>query len=169
MITPQFKVDQNDSSLIISIKLKYVIISEIEFFVEYNNFRFHLKPYFLSLFFSDNLVQTDNCISKYNIENGILDCTVEKQVKGTIFKDIDLLNNLLDKSKKSNIINPKIQLMNETEGISNCSTKSYTLHDLNNILHNDTTAKLKELTLVKNYGYGFNNEFTDVFTNREVR
>ena len=48
MITPQFKVDQNDSSLIISIKLKYVKISEIEFFVENNNFRFHLKPYFLS-------------------------------------------------------------------------------------------------------------------------
>jgi protein SHQ1 len=170
MLTPQFKVEQNEDFIILYIKLKYVKISEVDFFIEKNNFKFHLKPYFLNLFFSDNLVQSDNCASKYNVENGILECRVQKEVKGTIFKDIDLLNNLMENPNKKVIVKPKIQVIEEgdTESNNELLSKEFKLHELNDILQNEISYKLKDLTIIKNYHYGFNNEFIDVFTNRDV-
>ena len=170
MITPQFKIEQNDTFIIIYIKLKYVKISEVEFFIENNNFRFFLKPYFLNLFFSDNLVQSDNCASKYNIENSILECKLEKQVKGTLFKDIDLLNNLLDNSiNQTKDISKKIQVIDEKDENNLINNKKeFKLDEINELLNNDLNFQFKNLTLIKNYTYGFNNEFTEVFNHRDV-
>ncbi len=171
MLTPQFKVEQNEEYLIICIKLKYVKISEVEFFIENNNFRFHLKPYFLNLFFSDNLKTSDNCISQYNVENGILECKLEKEVNGTVFKDIDLYSNLMENPKAKVTIKQKIQVVDDGEETSSNqeNKKVFKLDELNEMLHFDETAKLKDLSLVKIFKYGFNNEFSDVFTNREVK
>jgi len=169
MITPIFKVEQNEDYIILSIKLKYVKISQVDFFIEKNNFRFHLKPYFLNLFFSDELVSSDNCISKYDVENGILECKLEKQIKGKVFKDINLLSNLLEnnpKNTQTSQIKQKIEILNE-DTIEE-KEKTYTLEELNEPLHVDISAKMKNLSLVKCYKYGFNNEFSEVFANREV-
>jgi len=70
MITPYFKVEQEENFLFVHLKLKYVKISEVDFYLEGNNFKFHLKPYFLNLNFSDNIKETENCNSKYDIDTG---------------------------------------------------------------------------------------------------
>lgn len=98
MITPLFKVDQNDNFILLSIQVKYVKISDVDFHIENNNFKFYLKPYFLNLFFSDNLKpDSENNSSSYDVEKGLLDCRIEKEVPGTEFKNLDMVSTLLVK------------------------------------------------------------------------
>ena len=55
MITPNFSLSQTNSHLVIKIILKYVRISEADFFIEDKEFRFNLSPYLLCLTFSHDL------------------------------------------------------------------------------------------------------------------
>ena len=164
MITPNFKINQDDEFIIITIRLKYVKISDVEFFIEKNNFKFYLKPYYINLFFSDNLLESEKNNSKYDIDNGILTVNIEKEISGTIFKDLELLSNLTDnKINNSNIISKVEEIgesyINKFEEIDE--------ETLNNLLF---TEMMKEKTtlLIDNqeFNYGFNNQFNDVFKNR---
>jgi len=113
MLTPYFKVEQDNQFIIIHIQLKYVKIKEVDFCILENNFKFHLKPYFLNLFFSDNLKETENCSSQYDFEKGILICKVEKEVYGQEFKDIDKLSNLMDDKINNKTNNSNSSLINK--------------------------------------------------------
>ena len=54
MIRPLFSVTQDESFIYIEAKVKYVKISDFEYFLENNNFRFTLKPYYLNIIFQVN-------------------------------------------------------------------------------------------------------------------
>ena len=49
MIRPLFNVSQDENFIYIEATVKYVKISEFEYFIENNNFRFTLKPYYLNI------------------------------------------------------------------------------------------------------------------------
>ena len=57
MITPLFSVRQDDQCLHITVRTPYVKAEELELEVDEYNFRFFVKPYFLSLTFKQPLGQ----------------------------------------------------------------------------------------------------------------
>jgi protein SHQ1 len=180
MLTPKFKVNQDDEFIYITISLKYVKFSDVEFFIEANNFRFHLKPYFLNLYFSDNLKdESERNNSKYDVDTGILECKIEKEIHGTNFKDLDLIGNLLDPNQNidtSNICKKIEEInLNSTESKPNNLNNfdNFTEEELNQYIiqkyfNNENIEISDEIIIAKSeqFNYGFNNEFNDVFKAR---
>lgn len=151
MITPFFKLEQDEQFLTVTIKVKYVRISEVEFFIEKNNFRFSLKPYFLNLYFSHNLKDTEKNSSKYDVDNGILTCRVEKEIFGEIFENLDLLSNLIHDKNISNKANPSLNIVKIKEiqnGMNNLNLENN--NENQGLLENYQNAKnrflIKEFT-----------------------
>src|SRR5690242_12838208 len=100
MITPNFKVEQDDNFIIIHMTIKYVKVSNVEFHIEKNNFRFYLKPYYINLYFSDNLdAESQNNITKYSVDESALEIKIEKEEKGKFFQNLDLISTLFEKDK----------------------------------------------------------------------
>ena len=104
MITPLFKIDQDENYIIIKAQVKYIKISEFDYFIEDNNFRFTLKPYHLNIYLSDKLKnESENNSFKYDLENQLLICKLEKLEQGKIFTNLNLLSTLLENPKKIQI------------------------------------------------------------------
>ena len=200
MITPFFKLDQDDNFLTITIRVKYIRISEIDFFIENNNFRFSLKPYYLNLYFSNNIIDSERNSSKYDVEKGILTILLEKETPGMNFDNLDLLSNLMVETKKNTInkssnINKIEELKNNENSINeniqyneinekkinfeipkkNFLNKNFSDQELNDLyfelLSTNQNKKilnsLKILIGKEIYTYGFNNQYFDVFNNRQ--
>ena len=55
MIIPDFKLKQTDSHIQVYIRVPYIKVSASEFYIEQNVFKFYIKPYLLSLKFSQPL------------------------------------------------------------------------------------------------------------------
>ncbi len=121
MITPLFKCEQDESQIIVSINVKYVKISDVDFYIEGNNFKFYLKPYFLNLFFSHKLKsESDNNHSQYDVDSSLLVCKIEKENKGEIFLNLDMISTLMNTGKE-NKIQVNSQVMKKVEEISDIS------------------------------------------------
>jgi protein SHQ1 len=165
MITPNFKVNQDSNFLYITMKLKYVKFSEVEFFIENNNFRFHLKPYYLNLYFSDNLkAESEKNNSKYDVDSGILECKIEKETPDSVFKDLDLIGNLFEKGKSEmDVLGKKVEELN-----IGCSERinydNFTKDKLNELISKHLGQQENGF---ERFGYGFENGFNDVFKGRQ--
>lgn len=203
MITPLFKVDQDEKFIYLKITIKYVKFSDVDFFIEGNNFRLYLKPYHLNLHFSDNLKSdSENNHSKYDVDKGLLECKIEKELEGVEFKNLELISTLFNDTSvsmsntnmsntSSNIpssISKKVEeiSIDSDENFNQISNKPNLIlnaeilqnEDLFNeylidSLVEDLSKNFQEISLSTNkedihkFGFGFNNEFFDVFKNRE--
>ena len=59
MLTPRFKIGQDDRFVEISIYAPFTHVSETEILMEGTDFRFYSKPYFLRLHFSGEIEEND--------------------------------------------------------------------------------------------------------------
>ena len=113
MITPLFKIEQDENYIIIKAQVKYIKISEFDYFIEDNNFRFTLKPYHLNIYLSDKLKsESENNSFKYDLENQLLTCKLEKLEPGKNFINLNLLSTLLENPKKNSNQITKIEEIN---------------------------------------------------------
>ena len=97
MIRPLFNVSQDENFIYIEATVKYVKISDFEYFIENNNFRFTLKPYYLNI----NLPKNLNSESKQNTftyepENQKLICKIEKLNQGENFENLQFISTLYE-------------------------------------------------------------------------
>ena len=93
MIRPLYSVTQDETFIYIESKVKYVKISDFEYFIENNNFRFTLKPYYLNI----NLPGKLNSDSKensfiYDPEKQKLICKIQKQKIWRTFSKLTIYN-----------------------------------------------------------------------------
>ncbi|CAG8506979.1 901_t:CDS:2 [Ambispora leptoticha] len=95
MITPTFSVDQDDNFIKISIHVPYVKSQDVEFYIENNEFKFCLHPYYLRLRFPGNIVEDDRAEASYDISKGDINVKLGKENPGEYFPDLDLLTKLL--------------------------------------------------------------------------
>jgi len=179
MITPFFKLEQDNQFLTITIKVKYVKISDIEFYIEKNNFRFSLKPYYLNLNFSDSLKDSEKNSSKYDVETGILICKIEKETHGISFENLDLLSNLMiENSQNKKYLNKtNINKVEEIQGnIENLNIQNNKIG--NNNINGNTSEdvffecfqKAKKDFHNKNFNFNELNEiYFDFLTNLKNR
>ena len=190
MIRPIFNVSQDDSFIYIEAKVKYIKISDFEYFIEDNNFRFSLKPYYLNI----NLPKKLNSESKlnsftYEPENEKLICKIQKLNAGENFENLQFISTLYESNKDKLLSNNK-KIFSKIEEIQENNSNGIKINDninnnieinnekdLNEYLFNTyTKEKSQDKNLdnfsekIKdnnNYKYGFNNIYFDVFDKRK--
>ena len=191
MIRPLFNITQDDSYVYIEAKVKYVKISDFEYFIEDNNFRFTLKPYYLNINLPKKLNSESNLNSfAYEPENQKLLCKIQKLNIGEYFENLEFISSLYNnKSNNDKALSNNKSIFSKIEEIKKEDEKNLVDNekissnininnekDLNEFLYNKYTEQ-KNLNknnedindIIKDsneYKYGFNNSFSDVFDKR---
>ncbi|ORZ09506.1 box H/ACA snoRNP assembly protein Shq1 [Absidia repens] len=181
MITPTFKVDQNDDSITVTINTPYVRAQDVDLHAQGNEFRFFLRPYFLRLYFPGSIVEDDDSKASYDPSTGQFTVCVSKETKGEHFPDLDLLTKLLARKGETSrdaSSTPKKPLI---EVLSSQSNDDPTLTSENDDTNPAPTAELQDAVdfnwelpqelppddLMIHTAYGFNNQYNGYFTHVE--
>jgi protein SHQ1 len=101
MITPKFILRQDDAFVYADIHAPHIKASDVEFVIDGSTFTVHCKPYFLKLNFEQQLVQDGREAAAYNIDAGIMTCTLPKSEPGLHFDNLDMITKLLTCTKRS--------------------------------------------------------------------
>ncbi|KAI9354981.1 SHQ1 protein-domain-containing protein [Pilaira anomala] len=167
MITPTFKVDQDNDSITIVINTPYVRAQDVDLHVEGSEFRFYLRPYFLRLHLPGNILEDDDSKAVYDPSAGQFTIRVTKETKGEHFPDLDLLTKLLARTGETSIQSnqPKKPLIEVVGGSTEENTLGETeiqdAIDFNWELPQEVSAT-PELSVTAQYG--FNNQYHGYFT-----
>jgi protein SHQ1 len=178
MVTPVFKLDQDDEFIYIVMILKYAKISNADFDIDGNNFRFYLKPYSLNLTFSGQLKEmSDLNKSSYDVDKQQLTVQIEKMTHGEEFENLDMITSLIAKFPEQK----QPQAMEE-EKLPTLKTNtdanrplieviSSTENEMEDIEFEEEksrpTIEDMDVKLIKDFTYGFNNLYQDVFQDRK--
>ncbi|AGO11556.1 AaceriADL230Cp [[Ashbya] aceris (nom. inval.)] len=97
MLTPKFKLTQDDEYLYVDISISSIRFnaSGLELVVDDTLFVFHLSPYYLRLRFPHPLVDDERCKAEYKAGDESIFVKIPKLNKGEIFEDLDLPTKLL--------------------------------------------------------------------------
>uniref|UniRef100_A0A915DG28 Protein SHQ1 homolog n=1 Tax=Ditylenchus dipsaci TaxID=166011 RepID=A0A915DG28_9BILA len=104
MITPIFKLKQDDEFLTVSIRTPYANVKDAEIAYEGQTFLFTCKPYFLRLFLPNEVIASDqdevvgSTFFDWDTNNFVV--KVPKRIKGEVFLNLDMLSELLQPQKK---------------------------------------------------------------------
>lgn len=105
----------------------------MEINVDCNIFSLHINPYFLRLNFSNSLIEDDASSAQYDPSTGYLTVTLTKEIKGQVFKDLDLLAKLLA-PRPTPVHEPLIEIISsentaeDPDGLVS-KTQNLSLHD----------------------------------------
>lgn len=117
MLVPAFDLTQNEEFLIISIQVPYAKLSEVEIDYEGNDFMFYCKPYYLRLNLPGEVVCCEKPVYTYDVDKRAFTIHAAKVQKGEVFKDLDLINNLLKSKKGKPVGVPRIEVLESTTDI----------------------------------------------------
>ncbi|RKP13508.1 SHQ1 protein-domain-containing protein [Piptocephalis cylindrospora] len=95
MITPKFSVDQDQEFVKVEIHAPHIRATDVELYIEGDEFKFHLAPYFLRLHLPGRVVEDDRATSSYDVAAGIITCKLPKETPGETFEGLDMLTTLL--------------------------------------------------------------------------
>ena len=143
--------------LYIEIRVKYVKITNAEFDIDENNFKFYLKPYLLDLFLPCKILNDQRAKSSYDIESGILLCTLPKENKGEFFPNLNLITTLLKERSKDFPTVPSSKQQPHIPLIEVISSTDETPEP------EETKDKSIEILIPTPPKYGFNNAYSQVF------
>ena len=116
MITPRFTLDQNDDFVVAKVVLPHIRLEDLDVYMLGQEFRLHIKPYFLSLTFDGTIVEDGRESAQYDRATDTLTVLMPKEVPGTHFSDLDMLTKLLpSKAGKGEArAGPLIEVVGET-------------------------------------------------------
>jgi len=176
MIKPDFSITQDAEFLYIKILIKYVKITNAEFDIEENNFKFYCKPYLLDLYFPAKIANDERAKSSYDVEKGELLCKIPKEQKGQHFENLDMITTLfkpkndlpmvseLSKQKKNN--SPLIEVISSMENVNISESKTQNTANKEEIKNTmPETEKPMEILVAGPPKYGFNKQYSQVFQN----
>ncbi|CEP12527.1 hypothetical protein [Parasitella parasitica] len=167
MITPTFKVGQDNDSVSITINTPYVRAQDVDLYVEGSEFRFYLRPYFLRLHFPGNIIEDDSSKAVYDPSAGQFSIRIAKETKGQHFPDLDLLTKLLARTGEKTSKEPKkplIEVIGSDEQ-NNAALNEVEIQDaidFNWELPQDVPSADDKLSITAQYG--FNNQYNGYFT-----
>ncbi|XP_015730598.1 protein SHQ1 homolog isoform X2 [Coturnix japonica] len=108
MITPDFELSQDLDFLIITIRVPYAKVSELDLFFEGEDFKFYAKPYFLRLTLPGRVVENGREKASYDTDKGTFTIQLPKESPGQYFEGLDMLTSLLA-PKKSRTAKPLVE------------------------------------------------------------
>lgn len=95
MLTPKFKLSQDDNHVYINVHAPYTNLGDTEIDVEGENFLFVSSPYFLRLRLPGKIVDNDRSKGSYICESGDFNLSFDKQSPGEYFENLDMITSLL--------------------------------------------------------------------------
>lgn len=102
MITPPFECEQNENQVIVHIRVPNVKMSQMEYSIVDNVFRFYVRPYFLRLTFSHPLAEDDaSSHMQYDIDSDTVHVYLTKREPGAFFENLGMLTLLLSNASKA--------------------------------------------------------------------
>lgn len=143
MLTPRFKLTQDDNHVYITVHAPYTNIGDTEIDVDGENFLFVSSPYFLRLRLPGSIVDNDRSKGSYICDSGDFNLTFDKEVPGEHFENLDMITSLLAPRDIPDL-NPNLVEMLEDEITIDAEDDS------------DDSNK---------YSYGFANKITTEFSN----
>lgn len=144
MLTPRFKLTQDDSHVYINVHAPYTNIGDTEIDVDGENFLFVSSPYFLRLRLPGRILDNERSKGSYVCDSGEFNLTFDKETPGDHFENLDMITSLLAPRDIPDI-NPNLVEMLEEDGIT---------------LENEN-----EPASENNYTYGFANKVSTEFSN----
>ncbi|KAM3960638.1 protein SHQ1 homolog [Aphomia sociella] len=144
MLTPRFKLSQDDNHVYINVHAPYTNIGETEIDVDGDNFLFVSSPYFLRLRLPGRIVDNDRSKGSYICDSGDFNLVFDKEIPGEYFENLDMITSLLAPRDIPDI-NPNLVEMLEEDGI--------------------TFEEDENKDDCNNFSYGFANKVTTEFTN----
>ncbi|KAM4650969.1 protein SHQ1 homolog [Discoglossus pictus] len=158
MITPEFKLTQEDDFLTITIKVPYAKCSETDLYIDGDDFKFYCKPYFLRLTLPGRIVEDGRQKASYDADKGSFTIRVPKETPGQSFEGLNLLTSLLaPKGKRS--AKPLIDEIGSSNGQQGDAEDDDFDWQIEQTPYEEPTADVLHLQ----YTYGFGNLRTGVF------
>ncbi|XP_045780394.1 protein SHQ1 homolog [Maniola jurtina] len=117
MLTPRFKLTQDEDHVFITVHAPYTNISETEIDVDGENFLFVSSPYFLRLRLPGRIVESDRSKGSYTSDSGDFTLTFDKENPGEHFENLDMITSLLAPRDIPDV-NPDLVQMLEDDGIT---------------------------------------------------
>jgi len=121
MLTPQFELQQFPDHILVTVMAPYIKSNDVEIYIENNEFKFYVKPYFLRLYFPCDVIEDGRESAEYDISTGRFKIEVPKKIAGEHFPDLDMLTTLLAKKKKHTI--KPIEVINDVNGVDSGDNK----------------------------------------------
>lgn len=144
MLTPRFKLSQDENHVYINVHAPYTNLGDTEIDVEGENFLFVSSPYFLRLRLPGRIVDNDRSKGSYICDSGDFNLSFDKEVSGEHFENLDMITSLLAPREIPDLNPNLVEMLEESE---------ITLETEND---NEDSNK---------YSYGFANKFTVEFSN----
>jgi hypothetical protein len=112
VLTPRFRLTQDQDYVLLSISLPYIRVSTAENVVDGCEFSFFCKPYLLKLTFPyelDENEELNKAVYDPNVEHGTLSVSLKKKTRGQHFPDLDMTTHLLQQMNRKKSKGPAIQ------------------------------------------------------------
>jgi hypothetical protein len=167
MTTPRFSVSQTDESVVITIHIPHVRVTNAEIYAEKNEFTFYCKPYLLKLSLPEEVCDDENCHAAYDPDkdNGTIVATLPKRNPGVYFPDLDLTTLLLQNRKlkdKSEFSFPSIEIVGESN--DGGTDEIDDVGDASDVT--DVKPEVDSLGIqIQSSHYGFNQKYSRVLSN----
>ncbi|XP_047539924.1 protein SHQ1 homolog [Vanessa atalanta] len=117
MLTPRFKLQQDETRVYITVHAPYTNIGETEIDIDGENFLFVSSPYFLRLRLPGKIVENDSSKGSYTCDSGDFNLTFDKENPGEHFENLDMITSLLAPRHIPDL-NPNLVEMLEEGGIT---------------------------------------------------
>ena len=148
MLTPRFRLEQDDKFVTVYIYAPFTNVSETEVFMDSQDFRFFSKPYFLRLHFPGTIEENDEASARYDADSLSFVIKCPKSCHGEFFPNLDMISELCKPPGGQNV-----QLIEELE--TEESDKDWYFEQ---IVPSD-----KDKDFEDGFGIGFGSTFTNVF------
>lgn len=143
MLTPRFKLSQDENHVYVTVHAPYTNIGDTEIDVDGENFLFVSSPYFLRLRLPGRIVENEQSKGSYTCDSGDFTLTFDKETQGEHFENLDMITSLLAPRDIPDL-NPSLVEVLEEDGI--------TIEDQKETVDNS-----------KKYNYGFANKISTEF------
>lgn len=130
MLTPKFKLKQDEENLILQMNVPYIKYEEAQCEINDNVLYFSAKPYYLRLHIPGDVL-TEPGPSQYDVDTGDLIVHLKKKNSGQCFEGLDMLTWLLTPQKKRP--SPNIEVVT--------NSRSSFKEEASTILENETEVK----------------------------
>ncbi|CAH8523988.1 unnamed protein product [Schistosoma intercalatum] len=154
VLTPIFRLEQDDKKLKVIIHAPLAKISEMEVCVEEQTFYFDSSPYYLK-FDIPGSVLTDEDTFDYELIDGDIHITLEKSKPG-LFKDLDLITKLLITSSETKPSKCLIEELNDTVEQQKCWSLDW-------FSNSKCISSTPEDVVLSNPTYGFSGSKSGLF------
>ncbi|KAK4020969.1 hypothetical protein OUZ56_002905 [Daphnia magna] len=114
MITPRFKLSQDDNYLFVTIHAPFSRVSDAEIYMDGTDFRFHSNPYYVRLNLPGEIIENDEAKAHFDADTNEFKITCPKVTKGTYFQGLDMLSSLLKPKGKRGVDSKDIEVLGET-------------------------------------------------------